>query len=273
MYKSVKTVGPKFGSESSQGQSVSQFKGLELSEGCLLSKCCNSCSFCNFTRAASKEVRRSRSICQQNKSCQRCPLCKSIVFCPICSKCPTCCHRDQCWGKASKLPASLAKVGFKSQSGFGVERWVQSPFQGKATSLPLSLDCEQICKSRQEQGPFRSSCLPHPKEGSGKSGCQVIPGLLQPSFSCSQTQQQMASHFGFERSQSLPRDKNFQNGNSRDHTTVSTTRGMGHLSGFQRRVFSEIQKIPEVSFKQGQLSVQSSSLWFGNGPVRIHQSG
>ena len=49
--------------------------------------------------------------------------------------------------------------------------------------------------------------LPHPKEGSGKSGCQVITGLLQPSFSGSQTQQQMASHFGFKHSQSFPRDK------------------------------------------------------------------
>ena len=88
----------------------------------------------------------------------------------------------------------------------------------------------------------------------------------------------MASHFGFEHSQPFPRDKNFQNGNSRDHTTVSTTRGMGHLSGFQRHILSnshssEIQKIPEVSFKQGKLSVQSSSLWFGNGPIRIHQTG
>ena len=177
------------------------------------------------------------SVNEQNKSFQRCPLCKSIVFCPICSKCPTCCHRDQCWGKASELLASLARVGFKSQSGFGVERRVQSPFQGEATSQPLSLDCEQICKSCQEQGPFRSFCLPHPKEGSGKSGCQVIPGLLQPSFSSSQAQQQMASHFGFKHSQSFPRDKSFQNGNSRDHTAVST-RGMGHLAGFQRRVFS-----------------------------------
>ena len=154
-----------------------------------MSKCCSSCSFCTFTRAASKEGCRSHSICEQNKSCQRCSLCKSIVFCPICSKCPTCCHRDQCWGKASELLASLAKVGFKSQSGFGVERRVQSPFQGKATSQPLSLDCEQICKSRQEQGPFRSSGLPHSQESHGKSGCPVIPGLLQPSFASSQTQQ------------------------------------------------------------------------------------
>ena len=80
-----------------------------------------------------------------------------MSFCPICSKCPTCCHRDQCWGKASELLASLAKVGFKSQSGFIAEGWLQSSFQGKATTQPLSLDCEQICKSPQEQGPLESS--------------------------------------------------------------------------------------------------------------------
>ena len=51
-----------------------------------------------------------------------------LFFCPICSKCPTCCHRDQCWGKASELLASLAKVGLKSQSSFSFERRLQSSF-------------------------------------------------------------------------------------------------------------------------------------------------
>ena len=64
---------------------------------------------------------KSRLWSEQNKTCQRCVLCKSMSFCPICSKCPTCCHRDQCWGKASDFVASLAKAGFKSQSGFSDE--------------------------------------------------------------------------------------------------------------------------------------------------------
>ena len=55
---------------------------------------------------------------------------------------------------------------------------------------------------------------------------------------------------------------------------ISSTRGMGHFAGLQRHLFShshssEIQEIPEVSPKQGHLSVQSSSLWFGNGPLEF----
>ena len=95
-------------------------------------RCCNSCSFCNFSRAAAKERPKTRSLSEQNKACRRCFLCKSMSFCPICSKCPTCCHRNQCWGKASELLASLAKVGLKSQGSVSSEGRVFSSIQGKA---------------------------------------------------------------------------------------------------------------------------------------------
>ena len=88
----------------------------------------------------------------------------------------------------------------------------------------------------------------------------------------------MAANFGFKHSQSFPRNKDIQNGDPRDHSAVSTTGGVGHLAGFQRRLFphphsSEVQEVPQVSFEQSHLSVQGSSPWFGNGPVRVHQSG
>ena len=35
----------------------------------------------------------------------------------------------------------------------------------------------------------------------------------------------------------------------------------------------DVQKVPKVSPKQGQLPVHIPSLWFGNGPVGVHQSG
>ena len=182
-------------------------------------------------------------------------------MCPICSKCPTCCHRNQCWGKASELLASLAKVGFKSQSGINFERRLQSSCQGKATTLPLSLDCEQICKSPQEQGPSGSSSLSNTKTSGRESGCQVISGFLQSSFSGSKAQQKMASNFGLEQTQYFfSGHKDIQNGDPRDHKTLSSKWGMGHFVGFQQCVFphsysSEVQKVPKVSPKQGQSPV------------------
>ena len=84
----------------------------------------------------------------------------------------------------------------------------------------------------------------------------------------------MATSFGPEQTQSFPGHKHFQNGNPRDHKTVSSKRGMGHFTGFQRCILphsysSEIQEVPKVSPQQ----VHFPSLWFGNGPVGIHQSG
>ena len=63
-------------------------------------------------------------------------MCRSLSFCPLCSKCPTCCHKNRCWGKTPELLASLAKVGFKSQSSFPSQGRLLSSFQGKATSQP-----------------------------------------------------------------------------------------------------------------------------------------
>ena len=98
-----------------------------------------------------------------------------------------------------------------------------------------------------------------------------------PSFSSSKTQQKMASNFGSEQTQSFPRHKHFQNGDPRDYKAVSSKR-VGNFIGLQRCVLpysysSEVQEIPNVSPKQKQLPIHIPSLWFGNGPVGIHQSG
>ena len=112
-----------------------------------------------------------------------------------------------------------------------------------------------------------------------KGGCQVISGLLQPSpVFGSKAQQKMASNLGSEQTQSFPGHKDLQNGDPRDHPIVSSKRGMGHFVRLQRCVLPhshspEVQKIPKVSHEQGQLPVHIPSLWFGNGPVGVYQSG
>ena len=241
-------------------------------------RCCNSCSFCNFSRAAAKERPKTRSLSEKNKACRRCFLCKSLSFCPICSKCPTCCHRDQCWGKASELLASLAKVGFKSQGSVSSEGRIFSSIQGKATSQPLSLGCEQVRKSHQKQGPRGSSIRPKTKTSSGKGGCPVFPGFLQPTFSGPKTQWEMETNSGSKQTQSFPSHRHFQDGNPGDNSFVSAKRGMGHVAGFQRRLLphshsSKVQEISKISPKQGQFSVHFPSLWSGHGSLGVHQSG
>ena len=201
-----------------------------------------------------------------------------MSFCPICSKCSACCHRDQCWGKASELLASLAKVRFKSQGRFSSEGQILTSFQGKATSQPLSLGREQVCKPLQKQGPSRSSAFLKAKAGSRKGVDQVVSGFLQPAISRSKAKWKVAANIGPEQTQSFPCHKYFQDGNSGDNPFVLSKRGVGHLAGFQRCVFShshssEVQEVSKVPPEQRQLPIHLSSLWSGNNPVGIHQSG
>ena len=205
-------------------------------------------------------------------------MCRSLSFCPICSKCPTCCHKNQCWRKTPELLASLAKVGFKSQGSFPSQGRLLSSFQGKATSLPLSLDCEQIRKPFQKQGPDRSSVVPKTKASSGKGGNQVLAGFLQPPLPSPKTQRTMASDLGPKPTQPVPVNGHFQDGNSGDNPVITSARGMGHFAGLQRCLLphphcSEIQKVSEVPHEQGQLPLHLPSLWSSNCPVGIHQGG
>ena len=119
--------------------------------------------------------------------------------------------------KASELLAGLAKVRVKSQSGVNFERRLHSSFQGKAISQLLSLDSMQICKPTKEQVSFRSSVLPNIKVSSGKSGCQVFSGFLQPSLSGPKAQQKMMTSLGPEQTQSFSRNWDFQNGDPGDY--------------------------------------------------------
>ena len=181
-------------------------------------------------------------------------------------------------GRSSELLASLAKVGLKSQGSVTSEGRVFSSIQGKATSQPLFLGCEQVRKSHQKQGPFGSSILPKTKTSSGKGGCQVFPGFLQPTFSGPKTQWEMETNSGSKQTQSFPSHRHFQEGNPGDNSFVSSKRGMGHVAGFQRCLLphshsSEVQKVSKISPKQGQFSVHFPSLWSGHGSLGIHQSG
>ena len=142
---------------------------------------------------------------------------------------------------------------------------------------PLSLDSKQICQPTQEQVAFRSSVLPPTTASSGKGGCQVFSGFLQPSLSGSKAQQELATNLAPEPTQSFPGNRDFQNGVPGDHKTVPPKRGMGRFAGFQQCVLphsysSEVQKIPKVSSEQAHLPVHLSPFWLGNGPVGIHQS-
>ena len=86
---------------------------------------------------------------------------------------------------------------------------------------------------------------------------------------------QMASHLGFEQTQSFPPVRDFQNGNSRDNQTFPSTGGVGHIARLQRCLFphphqSEVEKVSQVSFKQSNIPVHGSAVRPSDGSFGVY---
>ena len=204
--------------------------------GCVLS-CSNSCSYCTFCRASAKERIKSRSVIEKNKACQRYFLCKSMSFCPSCSQCPQCCHRTECRGKVTKVSAYLARDGCKSSGGIHSEGGLCSTFPNEAPSNKVKPDPERLCKPGKEPVPQRGIACSAEQVVSGKSGCQVIPCILQPVIPSSKTQQKMETNLGPQSTKSVSQSWYLQNGNTRNNPVTPAKGGMGNFVGFQRHLF------------------------------------
>ena len=240
--------------------------------------CCNSCSVCNFKRASAKERYKTRGEKDRNKACQRCFFCKSLSFCQTCSKCPQCCQRVGCRGETTDLLAKVARTRGKSQGSLHFEGGLYPTVQNEAPFDTVSSHHKWLCKSGKKPGSVRGLGCTKKKVGSRKGGCTDLPVLLQPVVLGPKTQQKVETHFGPQPVKPLSPNKHFQDGNTGNHKGLLTKRGMGHVTGFQRRLLSyphpsQIQKIPQVLFEQQGISVHSPSIRTSHGSVGIYQGG
>ena len=234
--------------------------------------------FLLLTRASAKERIKSGSYSEQNKACQRCMLCKSMSFCPSCSQCPQCCHRTECRGKVTNVLASLARNGHKSSGDFCLEGGLHPSIQTETPIDKVPHSSEWLCKSSKEP-VFKGSLTKSPEQvGSRKGDYQVVSGFLQPAFPCLQTKQKMETNLGPQSVELIPQYQYLQDGNSGDNLVILADRGMGDITGLQRRVFphsnkSKVTKISEVFPVQSNLPIHSSSLWSGHSSSQVYQGG
>ena len=118
-----------------------------------------------------------------------------------------------------------------------------------------------------------------PSEAGGREGDKsILPSLLQPLVSGTKAQQQMEAHPRSKPAELFPSNIILQDGDTRDHPTLPSKRGVGDVSGFQRRLLpysyrTKVAEIPQILPPQSSLSVHSSPLWSLNGSVGVHQSG
>ena len=239
-------------------------------------KCCLSCTFCN--RAVGKQRHKTQSEPNRNKVCETCLLCKSLSLCSNCSKCPSCCTKSTCGGPTAKVLAGLALPGCKQKSSFNSSGRVHPTLQRETSPDKVTGNYQWIRKSGQKQA-HKGLLTGTPSETGGRKGDNsVLPGLLQPLVSSTKTQQQMEAHPRSKSAELLPSNLIFQDGDTRDHPTLPSKRGVGDVSGFQRRLLpypnrTKVAEIPQILPPQSSLSVHSPPLWPLNGSVGVHKGG
>ena len=114
------------------------------------------------------------------------------------------------------------------------------------------------------------------KQAVGKGHGPFFPGVLQPIISGSKTQQQVEAHPRPQSSEFVPSVSLLQNGNPRDHQTLPSKRGVGHIPGFQRRLLPcshkpKVTEIPQVSSLWPNLLIHCPPFWPVHGSVGVHQ--
>ena len=79
-------------------------------------------------------------------------------------------------------------------------------FKQRPPSDKVPSDSERLCKPFKKPVFKGSIAQSNRQVGSGKSGCQVIPCLLQPAFPSSETQQKMETNLGSQSVESSVRN-------------------------------------------------------------------
>ena len=179
-------------------------------------------------------------------------------------------------GRLQKVLVGLALSGFKSKGSVHTNGRVFPTLQSKTPLVKVTGHSQSLRKSGQKQKPKRLLTGPDPKTGGRKGVDHVIPGFLQPVISGSKAQQQMATHSRPKSTELVPSINLLQDGNARDHQALPSTRGVGHLAGFQRCLFSypdqsKVTEVPKVPSQQPILPIYLPSFRPVDGSIGVHQ--
>ena len=145
------------------------------------------------------------------------------------------------------------------------------PFKQRPPYNKGPFDSKRLCKPHHKHVPKRSPGKSHAQVGSGKGGCQLVPGLLQPTFSSSQTQQEMEANLRSKSAQFVPQYRHLQNGNSGDYSVVLDNRGVGRLLPHPN--CTKAKKVSQVLPVQSDFPVHSPAIRTSHSSPRVYQGG
>ena len=212
------------------------------------------------------------------KTCQRCFFCHSIALCPICDKCPSCCKKSACRGQTSKLLANLAGKRCRTENSSNIERGIHSPLSDPAKPHKVSHCHKPLCQSPQEQLPAGGITSAYGQKCNRTGPQSNISRVFQPTFSGTQTQQQVEAYTRPKQTKSFPQGGEVQNGDTRNHQDIPPARGVGHLSRLQGCLLpctntGTIQEISQISCPGSDLPVQGTAFWSVHSAHGVHCLG
>ena len=244
-----------------------------------MSQCCSSCTFCKKHQAAAKERHKSNlKLTKYNKVCEKCFFCKSLCLCPKCVKCPQCCKCPISRGTPTKFLENMGSQGCKPEGSIHFEKGLCASLQGQTSLNKGTPDSKRLCKPHQRLPLTRSSASSDQEKGSREGQGSNLTSLFQQIVHCPKAEPKVAANLGSQYSKSVFMRKNIQNGDSRDNPDLSTTRRVGVINRFQRRLLPHsnplhIPKIPQVPLPEPVVPVSGSSLWPLNSSHGVHCCG
>ena len=210
--------------------------------------------------------------------CEQCFLCRSLVFCKNCTKCPTCCNKSDCRGQTVQILGNLGNHGGWTKGSTNVERKVHLTFPSQTKSDQVTHSCQLLSKSPQEQLPVRGIASADKQKCNRTCNQPRISGVLQPTLFGPKTKQQMETHIRFEQYQQISQGSKIQDGDPRNNPDLPPGRGVGYVHRFPGRLLpythtNSLKKIPEISCRGQDISIQSISIWPVHSTTRVYGSG
>ena len=124
----------------------------------------------------------------------------------------------------SELLASLAGAGSRSESSTNFERGLPPPLPDPAQTNKISHSRKLLCQSSQGQVPDGGITSAYRQKCSGTSSKSKVSRVFQPTFSSSQTKQQVETYLRPQQTKSLPQGGEIQNGDTGNHQVLTPTR-------------------------------------------------
>ena len=186
--------------------------------------------------------------------------------------------KSACRSQTSKLLSNLAGKRCRTENSSNLERGLHPPLSDLAKPHKVSHCHKPLCQSPQEQLPVGGITSAYGQKCNRAGPQSNISRVFQPTFSGTQTQEQVEAYTRPKQTKSFPQGGEVQNGDTGNHQDIPPARGVGNLSRLQGCLLpytntGTIQEISQISCPGSDLPVQSTAFWSVHSAHGVHCLG